>query len=259
MVDEAAERERAIWLAYAYGYGMGRLYVMHDELERGADLTIDPVAWENTMAALVWMAGQWSARSTRYDHPITDQHCEMLRRVAALGREALAGGPRSPELVPLIEKCLVTFYGPDWAIPDWPSTLERLTRTATSPQKASAAPDRGAEDDDLDFGFWLVASVTAGIERIEQMVQALERGAPDLGIDPAAWENCLAALTWAVELSLGSDRVGGLPTTEEDLHRVRRVRALGSEALSGNAPSPELLPFARACLQVLAHGPSMRP
>lgn len=58
MVDEAAERERAIWLAYAYGYGMGRLYVMHDELERGADLTIDPVAWENTMAALVWMTGQ---------------------------------------------------------------------------------------------------------------------------------------------------------------------------------------------------------
>lgn len=253
MVDDAAERETAIWLAYAYGYGMGRLYVMRDELERGADLTIDPVAWENTMAALVWMAGQWSARGTRYDHPIADQHCEVLRRVAALGRDALAGGPRSPDLVPLIEKCLVAFYGPDWAIPDWPSTLERLTRTETPPQEASAPTDLGA-DDDFDFGVWLVASVTAGIDRIEQMVQAIERGDPDLGIDPAAWENCLAALTWAVELALGSGRVGGLPTTEEDLHRIRRVRALGSEALSGHAPSPELLPLARSCLQVLLHG-----
>ena len=253
MVDEAAERETAIWLAYACAYGMGRLSVMHDELERGADLTMDPVAWDNTMAALVWMAGQWSARAMRYDRPITDQHCEALRRVAALGREALAGGPRSPELGPLIEECLLAFYGPNWAIRDWPSTLERLRRTKTLPQQASAATDLGA-DDDFDFGFWLVASVAAGIDRIEQMVQALEQGDPDLRIDPWAWENCLAALTWAAELALRSDRITGFPTTEEDLHRIRRVRALGSEALSGNAPSPELLPLARSCLQVLLHG-----
>jgi hypothetical protein len=60
----------------------------------------------------------------QHEEPITEGHRALLRRVAALGREALAGGPRWPDLVPSIEACLLAFYGPGWArIPDWPSTL----------------------------------------------------------------------------------------------------------------------------------------
>jgi hypothetical protein len=47
--------------------------------------------------------------------------------------EALAGGPRAPELAPAIERVLVTLYGPGWdRLPDWPAVLEASRRRRAS-------------------------------------------------------------------------------------------------------------------------------
>jgi hypothetical protein len=97
---------------------------------------------------------------------------------------------------------------------------------------------------------WLMCSLDAGHDLLEALAQKLNAGASALVINPFAWENTMAALEWAITRGL-ADEYLHMPTTEADLERVRRVHALGSSALAGEAVSPDLLPLARQCLQVL--------
>jgi hypothetical protein len=102
-----------------------------------------------------------------------------------------------------------------------------------------------------EFVDWFGFALLAGPAHLETLVQGLERDALDLGIDPSAWDNGMAALEWAVMQGLTNERVTGMPATEEDLQRIRRVHALGSSALGGEDRSQELLSLARQCLHML--------
>lgn len=105
---------------------------------------------------------------------------------------------------------------------------------------------------------WLGMSLAFGLDRIETLVDAIDRGAADLAIDPFAWENTMAALEWTVIQGMTNEHVVGVPATDEDLQLVRRIHALGSAALAGEVISPELLPLARECLRML-QGPQRPP
>lgn len=106
---------RSMWLAYAYAqYGSKCLYAMLQQLKGGGDLAIDPSAWDNTMAALEWTAAELAAGRAQVRETITEETVEHVRRLRVLGSEALSGGERSPELLPLTERCLVAMYGQDW-------------------------------------------------------------------------------------------------------------------------------------------------
>jgi hypothetical protein len=240
MADEnTCDRETATWLSHAFGYGRDLLHAMRDELARGAPLTIDPVAWDNTMAALDWMASEWMARDMRYYEPVTEELRDVLSRVTVLGREALAGEARSPELVALIERCLVAIHGPRWArLPDWPSML-----------RTRAAPKQIMEEGE-PFE-WVGEAHLLGAACLHAFVVGVERGDAELRIDRSAWDNTLAAVAWALEQRMLGHVQGPIVITKEDVERVHRLQALGSSALSGGARSGDLVPLASASLVLL--------
>jgi hypothetical protein len=103
------------WVAMAHEHGSFCINALLRAVERGSDsLPVDPVAWENTMAAVEWtltlhVIGRVYAGAT-----VTEADVEQARRLRLLGSEALNGKPRSPELLPLAERCLVLLSGPDW-------------------------------------------------------------------------------------------------------------------------------------------------
>jgi hypothetical protein len=105
--------------------------------------------------------------------------------------------------------------------------------------------------DDPDTLDWLAAALGCGVSSLEDIVRWLEGGPRSASLDPSAWDNTMAALVWAITLGLTSDRVSGIPGTEEDLQRLQRVHALGIEALSGRERSPDLLLLARQWLRVM--------
>ena len=106
--------------------------------------------------------------------------------------------------------------------------------------------------DDPDFFDWFTAALAFGVSSLEDIVRWLEGGgAREESLDPWAWDNTMSALEWAITLGLTSDRITGVPPTQEDLRHLRRVHALGSEALSGKERSSDLLPLARHCLFVV--------
>jgi hypothetical protein len=106
-----------------------------------------------------------------------------------------------------------------------------------------------ADIDDPDFvEFWPVA-LNGGLETLCRLV---ERGGPSaLGLEPAAWDNILQALEWALFQALTHERITGVPGTFDTLPLIRRVRDLGLAALEGGELSPELLPLACQCLSEL--------
>ncbi|MFT3769153.1 MAG: hypothetical protein QM820_27255 [Minicystis sp.] len=230
---------------------------MHEELVRGAALTLDPVAWENTMAALEWVVGDVAVERRPGLHVVTEEDLAMLRRIRALGSTALAGGPRSPALPGLIERFLVAFYGRDWAaIADWPSTLEALRRRREGARQADDRGDRGASHD-FEPRMWMAEACSQGAACLYVLFRALERGAADLPIDPVAWDNTMTVLAWtARELSAGRAQIGRT-ITAVDVERIHRLRALGAQAISGGERSAELLPLVEQCL-VAFHGPDWR-
>ena len=91
---------------------------------------------------------------------------------------------------------------------------------------------------------------------IHLLAAALEHGT-ELRIDPSAWDNTVATVEWAMGELLAGRLHGMAPVTEEDVDRLRRLRALGSAALLGGERPPNLPPLARQCLQALL-GPDWR-
>jgi hypothetical protein len=106
--------------------------------------------------------------------------------------------------------------------------------------------------DTEDFLDWLILAVSAGHDLLDALVQGLDANASasEIAIGPDAWGNTMTALEWAITQGLMRESLH-MPTTREDLERVRRVHALGASALAGESVSPELLPLARPCWHVL--------
>jgi len=101
-----------------------------------------------------------------------------------------------------------------------------------------------------EFLDWVISAVTSGHDLLAAIVHELERDASDLAIDPSAWDNTMVALEWAVTQGLRRESLA-IRATAEDLQRIRRVRALASSVLAGEDRSPDLLPLARQCLEML--------
>ena len=109
------ENDLAWWMASAYAYGAGCLCLTLQQLKRG-ELAINPAAaWENTMAGLEFVAQALADGRAQIAFDVTKETVELVQRLRLLGSEALSGGQPSPEMLPLTERCLVAFYGPDWA------------------------------------------------------------------------------------------------------------------------------------------------
>jgi hypothetical protein len=107
--------ELLAWVATTYTFGGYCLYILIRSIEHGApEIPIDPVAWDNTMAAVVWALGENVRGHIHAGVTVTPDDVERASRLRALGIEALGGGARSPELLPLAERCLRLLSGPDW-------------------------------------------------------------------------------------------------------------------------------------------------
>lgn len=111
--DEAEERRD--WVLFADLGGTLCLGVMVLSIERGdAKLPIEPGAWEDTMTELAWMLTQFLDGSFYRELPYVPEDLERVRRVRALGIQAIAGGERAPELAALADACLRSLCGGDW-------------------------------------------------------------------------------------------------------------------------------------------------
>jgi hypothetical protein len=105
------------------------------------------------------------------------------------------------------------------------------------------------EDEDLlDWASW--ATVYA-VGYIRILADAIERGDADLQVHPVAWENTLTAAEGAMAEQIRGRLHGPTPITVEDIERMRRLRGLGSAALSGGERSPELGPLALRSMESL--------
>ena len=105
------------------------------------------------------------------------------------------------------------------------------------------------EDEDLlDWASW-AELFAVGYIRI--LADAIERGDADLQVDPVAWENTLTAAEGAMVEQMRGRLHGPTSITVEDVERMRRLRGLGSAALSGGERSPELGPLALQCMESL--------
>ncbi len=103
-------------------------------------------------------------------------------------------------------------------------------------------------------GTWWARTEHHGLGYLRTLLQQLERGAVVLTIDPLTWEHAMDPLEWmAVELATGRMR-GQERVTPEDVERVRRVRTLVREVLTGTPPSPELPLLIKQTLRAL-YGP----
>lgn len=102
---------------------------------------------------------------------------------------------------------------------------------------------------------WAVDAQLNGILCLRALVLSIERGDAKLPIDPDAWDNTMAALEWMLSQHLAGeiDRAQQ-PYTQEDLDCVRRVHALGTQALSAGKRDPALGPLADRCLSSMAFG-----
>ena len=237
------------WWVHAYHHGLDCVRTLLQQLARGAvDLTVAPVVWENTTAALEWMAEELDSGRMRGQQVVTPEDVGRVRRLRVLGREALDGGPSSPELPLLIQQTLSVLYGPDWErIPDWETSLAASRVASQAPSVPRHDPD-GA----MDRLEWLAATLTCGGASIHGLASAIEHGDAQLPIDPSAWENTMAALERAVvEHVRGRVQWTTKILTQEDAERVRRLRELGAEALSGGSRSPDIGPLAQVCLDML--------
>ncbi|WP_437484948.1 hypothetical protein WME75_46270 [Sorangium sp. So ce1014] len=98
------------------------------------------------------------------------------------------------------------------------------------------------EDEDLLDWATMTTVYAAGYIRI--LADAIERGDAELQVDPVAWENTLTAAEGAMVEQMRGRLHGPTAITAEDIERMRRLRELGSAALSGGERSPELGPLA---------------
>ncbi|WP_438034372.1 hypothetical protein [Sorangium sp. So ce204] len=113
------------------------------------------------------------------------------------------------------------------------------------------------EDDDLlseedeDLLDWASWATLYAVGYIRILADAFERGDADLQVDPSAWENTLIAAEGAMLEHVRGRLHGPTTITVEDVERMRRLRGLGSAALSSGERSPELYPLALRCMESL--------
>ncbi|MFT3774413.1 MAG: hypothetical protein QM820_54330 [Minicystis sp.] len=105
---------------------------------------------------------------------------------------------------------------------------------------------------------WLLTSHNVGCARLSAIYQAFEDGTALPSIDLVAWENLMVALEWAVTEAIdGRVQWTKQRFTAEDVALIRRLRRLGSAALTGEGCSPEMQALTGRCLELLV-GPGWR-
>ncbi|WP_437477712.1 hypothetical protein WME75_28830 [Sorangium sp. So ce1014] len=105
-------------------------------------------------------------------------------------------------------------------------------------------PDQFLTEDEEDLLDWATTAVLFAGGYIRILADTIERGDADLQVDPVAWENTLTAVEGAMAEQIRGRLHGPTAITAEDVERMRRLRGLGSAALSGGERSPELCPLA---------------
>ncbi|WP_437644188.1 hypothetical protein [Sorangium sp. So ce362] len=112
-------------------------------------------------------------------------------------------------------------------------------------------PDQPLTEDQEDLLDWATTAVLFAGGYIRILADAIERGDADLQVDPVAWENTLIAVEGAMAEQIRGRLHGPTAITAEDVERMRRLRGLGSAALSGGERSPELCPLALRSMESL--------
>ncbi|WP_437574051.1 hypothetical protein [Sorangium sp. So ce887] len=225
------------WAANAEVCAVSYIRTLAAALEGGdAELGVNPSAWENTMAAVQWAMMEHVHGRARWPPTITLEDVERMRRLHVLGSVALSGGERSPELHPLALRC-----------------IESLLDPGCPTDEADRAEQEHMEDQ-LD---WASSAEVYAVGYIRMLADALERGDAELGVDPSAWENTMAAVQWAMMEHVHGRMQGPTSITLEDVKWMHRLHALGSAALSGGERSPELYPLALQCMDSLV-GPDWK-
>ncbi|WP_437590005.1 hypothetical protein [Sorangium sp. So ce1000] len=112
-------------------------------------------------------------------------------------------------------------------------------------------PDQLIPEEEEDLLEWASMAKLYAVGYIRILADAIERGDADLQVDPVAWENTLVAIEGAMVEHIHGRLHGPTPITVEDVERMRRLRGLGSAALSGGERSPELCPLALQCMECL--------
>ncbi|WP_437689502.1 hypothetical protein [Sorangium sp. So ce176] len=112
-------------------------------------------------------------------------------------------------------------------------------------------PDQLIPEEEEDLLDWATWAELFAVGYIRILADAIERGDADLQVDPVAWENTLSAVEEVMEEHIRGRLHGPTAITVEDVERMRRLRGLGSAALSGGGRSPELCPLALRCMESL--------
>ncbi|WP_437660850.1 hypothetical protein [Sorangium sp. So ce1182] len=112
-------------------------------------------------------------------------------------------------------------------------------------------PDQLIPEEEEDLLYWASMATLYAVGYIRILADAIERGDADLQVDPVAWENTLIAVEGAMAEQIRGRLHGPTAITAEDVERMRRLRGLGSTALSGGERSPELCPLALRSMESL--------
>ncbi|WP_437522117.1 hypothetical protein WME79_30695 [Sorangium sp. So ce726] len=112
-------------------------------------------------------------------------------------------------------------------------------------------PDPLIPEELEDLLDWATMAMLYAVGYIRILGDAIVRGDADLQVDPVAWENSLIAIEGVMVEHIRGRLHGPTPITVEDVERMRRLRGLGSAALSGGERSPELCPLALRCIECL--------
>ncbi|MGK3960823.1 hypothetical protein WMF38_48210 [Sorangium sp. So ce118] len=106
-------------------------------------------------------------------------------------------------------------------------------------------------EEDEDLLEWASTAELYAVGDIRILADAIERDDTDLQVDPVAWENTLTAVEGAMLEHISGRLHGPTAITVADVERMRRLRGLGSAALSGSERSPEFGPLALRCMESL--------
>ncbi|WP_437713335.1 hypothetical protein WMF45_46545 [Sorangium sp. So ce448] len=107
------------------------------------------------------------------------------------------------------------------------------------------------DEDEEDLLDWASMATFYAAGYICILADAIEHGDAELQVDPVAWENTLSAAEGAMVEQMRGRLHGPTAITAEDIERMRRLRELGSAALSGGERSPELGPLALRSMESL--------
>jgi hypothetical protein len=225
-------------------YAAGYISLLVKGVERGdTPIGISLSAWENTMCVVEWALRKHVTGHLQGPSDITTEDVVRMRRLRALGAAIITDGEDEPDLPMLAERCLEALLGPKW------KTYQRRVEIDAcrlldmwSRRPASAAPSRrGATQEELDNELdFLIQAEYRTVDLIGTLVDALDRGDDDLGIDPTAWSNTMAAVHWAMGEHVAGRVWSRRAITVEDIERMKRLESAVSSALAGCERTPEL-------------------